>query len=470
MPGKDMLEDYQTQKSEKGGIIQNMKRAAKIQLSDNFNYGRLLRFTFPTIVMMIFTSIYGVVDGIFVSNFVGKTPFAAVNLIMPVLMIFGSVGFMVGTGGSAIVAVRLGEGKREEANGIFSLLIYFTVFAGLFLMSVGLIFIRPLTILLGAEGEMIEYCVSYGRFLLIAIVPFMLQNVFQSFMITAEKPQFGLGITIAAGLTNMVLDALFVAVFKWGLTGAALATDISQFVGGFIPLIYFFVSKKNILKIGKAKTDLNALLKTCTNGSSEFLSNISLSLVNMLYNFQLMKFAGEDGVAAYGVIMYVNFIFIGTFMGYSFGVSPVISFHYGAGHEDELKSLYKKSITIISLMALLLTGLAELMAPILSGVFVSYDARLYALTTRGFRIYSASFLIMGFNIFASSFFTALNDGFVSAVISFMRTLVFQIIAILILPALFGTDGIWSAIVIAELAALMITALFMAGKREKYKYI
>lgn len=441
----------------------------KIQLSEHFSYSKLLRFTFPSIVMMIFTSIYGVVDGIFVSNFVGKTPFASINLIMPVLMVFGALGFMIGTGGSALVSKIMGEGDSKKAKSVFSMLIYFSAAFGIAVSVIGFIFIEPIAIALGAEGAMIADCVLYSRILLPFTVAFILQNEFQSFLVTAAKPQLGLAVTVAAGLTNIVLDALFVAVFKWGLAGAAWATAISQTVGGIIPLLYFVFSKKSTLRLTKADFDMKALIKTCTNGSSEMMTNISMSVVNMLYNFQLMKFAGEDGVAAYGVIMYVNFIFVAVFLGYSIGCAPIIGFHYGAKNHSELKNLFKKSIVIISASSVCMTVLAELLAKPLSGIFVGYDETLFAMTQRGFMIFSVSFIFMGFNIFGSSFFTALNNGIISAAISFLRTLLFQIVSILVLPLLFELDGIWLAVVTAELMAIVVTVIFMVKMKPRYKY-
>ena len=441
----------------------------KIQLSDHFTYGKLARFTIPSIVMMIFTSIYGVVDGIFVSNYVGKTAFAAVNLIMPFLMIFGALGFMIGTGGSALISKTMGEGKREKANELFSMLILLSAAAAAVLTVLGIALMRPVAILLGAEGDMVEDCVVYGRILMVTLVPFILQNEFQSFCVAAERPRLGLAVTVAAGLTNMVLDALFVAVFRWGIVGAAWATSISQLVGGIIPFVYFLLPNSSALRLRRFRFDGRALFRSCTNGSSELVSNLSMSLVNMLYNFQLMRVAGEDGVAAYGVIMYVNFIFVGVFLGYSFGVAPVVSYHYGAGNEGELKSLFRKSLTIIALCAAVLTAAAEGLAGPLSGIFVSYDAGLYEMTRRGFMIYSASFLFMGFNMFGSSFFTALNDGLVSALISFLRAFLFQVGAILVLPALLGIDGVWLAVVTAELLALTVTVTCLVKNKKKYQY-
>ncbi|MBE7032603.1 MAG: MATE family efflux transporter [Ruminococcaceae bacterium] len=441
----------------------------QIQLSDSFTYKKLLKFTFPSIIMMIFTSIYGVVDGIFVSNFAGKTPFAAINLIMPVFLIIGAIGFMIGTGGSALVARYLGEGRREKANKTFSMLIYVSLFFGIFVSFLGFIFIKPVARLLGAEGEMLRYCVLYGRILLPPMFAFILQNEFQAFMIVAEKPQLGLWITVAAGVTNIVLDALFVAVFKWGLAGAAVATAMSQLIGGTIPLLYFVFSKKAPLRLCKASFDFRDLLKACTNGSSEMMTNISMSLVTILYNFQLMKFAGENGIAAYGVIMYVAFIFISIFIGYCVGSAPVISFHFGAQNHSELKKLLKMSTVIIGAFSIAMTIISVLLAKPLSEIFVGYDKNLLSMTVRGFIIYCFSFLLAGFNIFGSSFFTALNDGLVSAIISFLRTLLFQVLAVIVLPLLFGLDGIWFSIILAELLSFVAVIIFIKKMQPKYKY-
>ena len=441
----------------------------KIQLSDHFSYRRLIRFTVPSIAMMIFTSIYGVVDGFFVSNFVGKTSFAAVNFIMPFLMILGAFGFMIGTGGSALISKTLGEGDRERAKRLFSMFIYITALCGTLIAVLGILFIRPIAAWLGAEGAMLEDCVIYGRIILAALPLFMLQMEFQSFFITAEKPQLGFISTVIAGVTNMVLDALFMAVLHWGITGAALATAISQTVGGLIPIVYFTRSNNSLLRLGKTSFDGVALLRACTNGSSELMSNISMSVVSMLYNMQLMKFAGEDGVAAYGVLMYVNFIFISVYIGYSIGTAPVIGFHYGAQNHGELRSLLRKSLVIISItsVAMVIGGL--LLARPLSELYVGYDAALMAMTLRGFYFCSFSFLFTGFAIYGSSFFTALNNGPISALISFLRTLVLQVAAVLIFPLIWGIDGIWLSVVAAELMAAVISLSFVVGLRRKYQY-
>jgi len=442
----------------------------KIQLSEHFTYTKFIKFIVPSIIMMIFTSIYGIVDGLFVSNFVGKTAFAALNLIWPFPMLLGSIGFMFGTGGSAIVAKTLGEVKKATANRYFSMIIYTTIILGVAASVLGIVFIEKIAHLLGADEAMMHNCVIYGRILLIGLPAFMMQNVFQSFLITAERPDLGLYVTIAAGITNMVLDAVLVGILKWGISGAGYATILSQFVGAIVPL-YFFVSNKNAqLKLTKTKLDFSVLAKATTNGSSELLTNMSLSLVNILYNFQLMKFVGENGVAAYGVIMYVAFIFIAIFLGFSFGSAPIISFNYGANNTAELKNVFNKSIKLIGIFSVVITVIAISLSGVLSKIFVGYDEQLLNLTIRGLKLYSINFLFVGFNIFASSFFTALNNGLVSAIISFFRTLLLQVVTVLILPEILGVDGIWIAIVVAEAIALIVSVSFLYGKRKVYKYM
>lgn len=441
-----------------------------IQLSDHFTYRRLIRFVIPSVAMMILTSIYGVVDGLFVSNFVGKTPFAAVNLVIPFTMILGAFGFMLGTGGTALVAKTLGEGRQEEANRIFSMLIYFALGLGVLLTIFGIAVLKRIVIKMGADDAMLRHCMIYGRIVLLGIPFYMLQNMFQNFLIAAEKPQLGLIVTIAAGLTNMVLDALFIAVLGWGVAGAAVATALGQCVGGLIPFVYF--ARKNSSKLSLVKTRLmgGALFHACTNGSSELVSNISMSSVGMLYNAQLMKVAGENGVAAYGVILYVNFIFIAIYLGYAYGSAPIVAFNYGAGKKAELQNVLKKSLKLLLGTGIVLLSIGVLFAGVLSGLFVGYDAQLYAMTVRGLRFYAVSFLLSGFNIFGSSFFTALNNGMVSAAISFLRTVVFEVAAVLILPLFFGLDGVWCAITVAELASILITIGAFSALRKRYQYL
>ncbi len=441
----------------------------EIQLSEHFDYKKLLKFTFPSVVMMIFTSVYGVVYGLFVSNFVGKTAFTAVNFAMPLLMILGAVGFMFGTGGSAIIAITMGTGRPDEAKKQFSMFVYASAVIGVILAVLGIVFLRPILGLLGAEGEMLDTAVLYGTVILCALPAYVLQYAFQSFFITAEKPDLGLKVTVIAGVANMVLDALLVAVFSFGIVGAALATAISQCIGGIIPLIYFAKDNSSTLKLTKTKFHAKTLADACVNGSSELLSNIAMSVVSMLYNVQLLKYTGEDGVAAYGVLMYVGMIFLAIFIGYSMGTAPIVSYHFGAANTDELQSLRKKSIVIIGITSAVMFVTAEIMARPLGLIFSSYDQGLLDMTVQAFFIYSFSFLFSGFGIWSSSFFTALNNGPVSAVISFLRTLVFQVASVLILPLFLDVDGIWLSIVLAEFLAVVVGFVFFVVLKKRYKY-
>ena len=443
-----------------------------IRLSDHFTYGRLLRFTLPSIAMMIFTSIYGVVDGYFVSNFAGKTPFSAVNLIMPFIMIVSTVGFMLGTGGTALVSKTFGEQDPDRANSLFSLFVYVAFVLGILFSVLGIVFLRPIAAFLGATGELLDCCVLYGRIVVSAMPFFILQVMFQSFFITAEKPQLGFIVTVAGGVTNMIGDVLLVTLLpqEHKLAGAAIATALSQVVGGGVPLIYFFGKNKSILRLGKTRFEGRAILKACTNGMSELVNSASMSIVGMLFNRQLLKYAGEDGVAAYGVMMYVSMMFMAVFIGYSIGTAPVIGYHYGAQNRGELKNLLKKSITMLLLCSVLMAATAEALAVPLSKLFVGYDEGLMNLTISGFRIFALMFLFMGISMFGSGFFTALNDGVTSAIISFLRTMVFEAGTILILPLLFGVNGIWFATVVAEAMAFLLTFIFLLAKRKKYGYL
>lgn len=442
----------------------------KIKLSDHFTYSKLLRFVFPSIIMMVFTSIYGVVDGLFVSNFAGKTAFASINLVMPFVMILGGIGFMIGTGGTALVSKVLGEGKKEKANEIFTMMIIFTLLLGALLSVIGVISMPWVSKFLGATEEMMADCVLYGRIVTGFTVAFMLQNVFQSFLIAAEKPKLGLLATVLAGITNMALDAIFIIVFKWGVAGAAIATGLSQCVGGIFPLIYFLRKNSSLLRLTKTKLEIKPILNACGNGSSELMSNISSSVVSMIYNFQLMKYVGEDGVSAYGVLMYVQFIFVAIYIGYAIGCAPITGYHFGARNHNELKNMLRKSSFLSAVSGVVLTILAIALSSPLAKLFVGYDKELYELTRHAFRLFAYSFLLAGFNIFTSSFFTALNNGAVSAAISFMRTLIFQTSSVLILPIFLGVDGIWWAITVAEVFAFILSLTFLFAKRKKYHYM
>lgn len=441
-----------------------------IQLSDHFTLGRLYRFCLPSIIMMVFTSIYGVVDGYFVSNYVGKTPFAAVNLIMPFLMIIGGVGFMIGTGGTALVAKHLGEKDENQARRVFSMMMILTLILGVSISVLGIIFADKVALLLGADIEMLDYCVTYARTCLIFNTMFMFQNVFQSFLVTAERPKLGLVVIVAAGCTNMLLDFLFIAVFQLGVVGAALATGLSQTVGGLLPLI-FFLRKNNGSKLHMVRTrlELRPVLQACSNGASELMTSISSSVVSMLYNHQLLTLAGENGVSAYGVLMYVSFIFAAVYIGYSIGTSPIVGYNYGAQNHAELRNIRVKSMRSMLIGGVIMVSLAELLAPVLAGIFVGYDKELFDMTVHAFRLFSFTFLLSGFNIWCSSFFTALNNGAISAAVSFLRTLVFQLAAVLILPIFFKLDGVWFSVAFAEVCAFIISVIFLIAKREKYNY-
>ena len=441
-----------------------------IQLSDHFTLGRLFRFCLPSVVMMVFTSIYGVVDGYFVSNFVGKTPFAAVNLIMPFLMILGGVGFMIGTGGSALVAKHLGEQNNDQARRVFSMMLIVTLILGVSTSALGIIFVENVAQLLGADSELLPYCVTYARTCLIFNTMFMLQNVFQSFLVTAERPKMGLAVVIAAGCTNMLLDFLFIAVFELDVVGAALATGLSQTVGGLLPLI-FFLRRNNGSKLHMVRTRLEfrPILQACANGASELMTSISSSIVSMLYNFQLLRLAGQDGVSAYGVLMYVQFIFAAVYIGYAIGTAPITGYNYGAQNHAELKNIRRKSIKVTLTAGVIMVIIAELLAPVLAGIFVGYDKDLFGMTVHAFRLFSFTFLLSGFNIWCSSFFTALNNGAVSAAVSFLRTLVFQLAAVLILPIFLKLDGVWISVAFAEVCAFVISLLFLIAKKKKYDY-
>lgn len=440
-----------------------------IGLSEHFNYKKLIRFTIPTISMMLFTSIYGIIDGFFISNYVGSDAFTAVNIIFPAIMIIGSVGFMIGAGGGALVSKTLGEGKRDTANRYFSMLIYLELIIGVVFSIIAGIFIEPIGRFLGATDNLIDYSVTYGIILLVGTPAFMLQNSFQSFIVVAEKPKFGLVVTVAAGLTNIVLDFLFVGIFSFGIEGAAFATIISQFVGALIPLVFFIRKNNTYLRLKITKFELRPILKTCANGSSEMIANVSLNLVNVLYNLQLMKYAGPSGVAAFGVIMYVGFIFVGVYLGYSAGVSPIIGYHYGADNKKELKSLFKKSVIILAVAALVMTSIGEIFAPALVNIFVGYDKELAALSVRALRLYALCYAFCWFSIFVSAFFTSLNNGFISGLVSFLRTCLFQVVMILVLPIFFEIDGLWSAIVFAEALGIIVSLICVFTNRKKYGY-
>ncbi len=440
-----------------------------IKLSDHFTYRKLFRFCLSPIVMMVFTSIYGVVDGFFVSNFAGKTPFAAINLVYPFIMIFGGVGFMFGTGGSALVAKTLGEQKPELARRYFTMMVWVTLIVGIAISAIGIAFMRPISIWLKADEAMLEYCVVYGWIVVGFNTAFMLQNLFQSFFITAEKPKLGLYVTLAAGVTNMVLDAVFVGWFRWGVAGAAIATGLSQCVGGILPLFYFLRPNSSLLRLTKTKLEFRPILRSAANGASEMVSSVTSSVIGILYNFQLLKFAGENGLASYGTVMYLDFVFLSVFIGYAIGSAPIVGYHYGAQNHGELRNMLQKSLTLMGGLGIGMFLVAEVLAWPLSYLFVGYDQTLLTMTAGGMRRYSFMYLFAGVNIFSSSFFTALNNGGVSAAISFLRTFIFKASAVLILPVYFALNGIWWATVVSEALSFGLSLAFLVGLRKRYRY-
>ena len=440
-------------------------------MEGHYGYRRILKEMWPMVLMLMVTSVYSIVDGWFISNFAGSTAFAAMNIIWPAIAIISALGLMVGAGGSALVSKTFGEGDDERANHIFTMLIKLTFIAGAVISAALFVVMKPLAAALGAEGEMVRYAVIYGRILTAALPVYMLQMAMQPFYMVAGRPELGTITSIACGLTNIALDALFVAGLGWGLTGAAVATAASFIVGGCIPAA-FFASKRNktpLRFLKDSRYEWPAIGQSLSNGLSEFVGNISFNIVGICYNLQLMKYIGENGVSAYGVLMYVGFIFGSVFIGYNMGISQVISYKYGAGDKAELRSLLRKSCALVAVAGIVITATVELLAPLLSRLFVGYYPALRDLTTYALHIYMISFLICGFNMFASAWFTALNNGPVSAVISFTRTLVFELGCVFILPLLFGIDGIWVAVNVAEVLALILSAALVLGFRKRYGY-
>lgn len=431
---------------------------SSVDMSKHFNTAALLRYTAPSMVMMVFTSIYTIVDGFFVSNFAGKTAFAGVNLILPFIMILSTVGFMVGTGGGALVAQQRGKKDDATANRYFSLIIWFALVLGIICAVIGFFTMEPVARFLGASDELLPICVLYGQISMISLPMFMLQFAFQPLFSTAGKPTLGLVITVMSGLTNIVLDFVLVGYLGMGVAGAAWATVASEYVGGLIPLIYFLLPNKSFLRLGKTKLEFRVIGKVCVNGSSEMMSNIAMSVVAMVYNWQLIKLLGEDGVAAYGVIMYVGMIFGAILMGYAMGAAPLMSYQHGADNSVEKRSLMRHGLAIMGIGGVSAFVAAQLLAPVIAQIFTSYDSELMALTIHAFRLYSIAFLLMGFSIFGSSLFTSLGNGVVSAVISFMRTLVFETGAVILLPMLLGADGIWTSVIVAEIASTTLVTI------------
>lgn len=440
------------------------------KISEHFNIKKIIIFTLPSIGMMLISSIYGVVDGFFVSNYIGSNAFAAVNIVWPFEMILGSFGLMIGAGGSALVSKTMGEQKYDLANRYFSMLIIFVIIFGMFISILGIIFNPYIIHLLDLDQETINNCNIYANVLFIFLIFFMLQNIFQSFNIVASKPEMGIITMILSGITNILLDYIFIVILNMGIFGAALATGLSQFAGAIVPFIFFINKNSTLLRIKFVKIDFKIILKTSYNGISEMLSSISFSLVSILYNIILLSYIGINGVNAYGVILYISYIFISIYFGYSMGISPIISYNYGAKNKKELNNIFNISLVLICSVSILLTFIGYIFAKQLSSIFVNYDKELLNLTTHALHINVFSFLFCGYNIFASSLFTALNNGTVSLILSFLRSLIIQVVCILTIPILFGSEGIWFAGVVSDIISLIISIIFIFKYRNKYGYL
>lgn len=442
----------------------------RAQLSNHFTYRKLFSFVLPPIAMMLLTSVYTMVDGLFVSHFVGKTAFAAVNFVFPVVMLMAGLGSMFGTGGTALVAKTLGEGATNRAKRYFTQIILMAGIFGTLMGGLGCLQLLEICQLLGATSELLPDALIYGRIMLLFLPCCILQWTFQSLLITAEKAQLAFWLSVAGGVTNIVLDAIFMAGLGWGVAGAALATGLSQVVAGMVPVLYFLLPNNSLLQFRRTRFQPRPMLQACTNGASELVSSISGAVVGMLFNYQLIRYFGEDGVAAYGVVMYVSFFFVAIFIGYDMGSTPLLAYNHGAKNHTELRNLFRKSVTFVGACGTGLALLATLLARPIATLFVGYNEGLTLLTEHAFRVYGFSFALMGYNIFASGLFTAMNNGLISATISLLRTLVFQTAAILCLPLIFGTEGIWWAVAVAEVSSLACSAYFILKYRKQYHYL
>lgn len=442
----------------------------RIELSGHYSVRRLLVSAVPSIVMILVTSLYSIVDGVFVSNFAGTTPFAALNLMWPAMQVVTVLGLMVGTGGSALVSKTKGEGDDKKADAIFSTLVRFTLILGVIMGALFFILTPQIARWLGAEGELLRQSIIYARICISVAPVFMIQMAFNSFFMAAEKPQLGTALSIASGITNIIVDAVLIVWLKMGIAGAAIGTASGMAVGGLYP-IFYFSSKRNSssLHLVKNTAEFRHVLKACSNGLSEYVGNIALSVVSICYNVQLMKYLGENGVSVYGILMYLGFAFASLFIGYNIMATPVIGYNYGAGNRPELKSLLNKSMGIVLTTGILLAGIVTALARPLATIFVSYDPELLDLAVRAIRIYFISFTICGINMFTSAWFTGLNNGIVSAVAAFTRTLVFELGAVFVIPALFGIDAIWAAVNVAEVLALILSAALILAFRRRYGY-
>lgn len=442
----------------------------EIKLSDRFTYPKLLRFTIPTMLMILCTSSYGIVDGVFISNFAGVTDFSAVNLMFPFIYGAATLGYMFGSGGNAVIAKLLGEKDDCGANRAFSMIVLSGLFLGVITAAVMYVLTPSFARSVGAAGALYESAVKYAKICFLFTPPFILQTMFLSFFIAAGKPKLSLYVNIVSGVINIFFDWLFIAEFNLGVEGAASATGLGQLSGAVIPLIYFIRKNSSLLKLtAKFKFNGKILGLTCANGSSEMVTNLSMSIVNTLYNAALIETAGEPGPAAYGVVLYLNFLFAAIFLGYSQGSAPIVSYDYGARNVSELQNITKKSLTLMLSLGVFCTAFAYFVSPPFARVFCAGNPELYELAVHGSQIFAFSYLLSGFNIWASAFFTALSNGLISALLSFLRLFVFQIGCILILPRIFGLSGIWASIAVAEVLAAVPAAVCLFACRNKYGY-
>lgn len=437
-------------------------------IAQKFNVFTLLKFAFPTMVMMVFMSLYTIVDGIFVSRLVGSNALSAVNIVYPVISLLIACGIMLSTGGSAIVARQMGEKREQEARENFSMLAVVSVLTGIVILVLGLMFLEPICRILGGTPVLLEDCKIYLGVLLGFGPLTMLQMLFQTFFVTAGKPGLGLGLTLTGGVVNMVLDYVFMGPMQMGVLGAALATGLGQAIMAVAGVVYFLKVKGNLYFV-KPVFRGNILLQSCGNGSSEMVSNLSTAVVTFLFNITMLKLAGEDGVAAITIVLYGQFLFTALYLGFSMGVAPVVSFNYGNQNHAQLKRIYKICIGFILGSSVFILGIALLFSEPIVGIFTGEENHTYELAVEGFFQFSFNYLFAGINIFASALFTSLSNGKISAIISFCRTFVFITVSIVLLPRVMGITGVWLSVPLAELVTLFISITYLKGQKEVYHY-
>ncbi len=438
-------------------------------ISQKFTLTSLLKFALPTTIMMVVLSIYTLVDGVFVSNFVGELAFSAINIIFPFISLIFALGIMAATGGNALVANNLGQGDDEKARENFTLIVIFATGLGLLLMMVGIVFNKEIARLLGATPLIEEYARDY----LSTLAPFIPLAIWMGFsqilFVTIGKPTLGLIATLVGGITNIIFDYLFIVVMNMGIKGAALGTGLGYSLPGLFFIYYFLFHRKNSLYFVKPRWRARVLLKTFTNGSSEFVANLATSITTFMFNLIILDLAGEQGVAAIGIILYAQFLLMSAFLGYAQGVAPIFSYAYGARDHLQLKKVFSISIRVIILFSLAIASFSYFASSSIVGIFVERQSQVFSLAKNGFSVFSLSFLFMGVNIFSSSLFTAFSNGKISASISFLRTLVFILGYLLFLPRFLGLPGVWLAIPLAEFTTMFFSISYLTIQRKKYHY-